>query len=101
MTNSLKQAMEPWAKRKEELDYDDMKGIAQPGELWIANVDRNTLQQAVLGRDAEIARLCVIRDLAQHVWDTIPAEYEGPGAEAHARALNTLGAALNREVDHE
>jgi hypothetical protein len=49
--------------------------------------------------EAEIARLRVIRDLAQHVWDTIPAEYEGPGAEAHARALNTLGAALNPEVE--
>jgi hypothetical protein len=44
----------------------------------------------------EIARL---REIMQHVWDTIPAAYYGPAPEAHARALNNLGTALRQEAE--
>ena len=40
-----------------------------------------------------------LRQIMKRVWDTIPAEYQGPAAEAHARALNDLGAALREETE--
>ena len=32
--------------------------------------------------------------LLQEVWDTIPADFHGPGAERHARVLNEVGMAV-------
>jgi hypothetical protein len=50
---------------------------------------------------AELARvreqrdeLLVVYRAAHAVWDSIPGDYDGPEADAHAAALNALGRAL-------